>query len=299
LFSMLNLCSCLTALALLAVGGLEASQTRVASSSPVRQIDHIMIRTGNPDELYSFLTATLTLPIAWPLTSPREGVMTGGVGVGNVNLEAIRFPGQTELQPRLLGFALEPSPLDESVRQLTLRGLALGDRREIVGSRPDGSRGALWTNVALRQFSDSDNPADATHYVFLSEYSAAYLDVAQRRARLRQQLAASGGGSLGVVGLKEVIVGVSDLESARRLWQRLLDPARSSGPGTWQVGDGPAIRLVSAPQNRMQALVIRVASLDRAKAFLRANNLLGAETEGHVSIASSKLAGVDIRLVSR
>jgi hypothetical protein len=44
-----------------------------------------MIRTGDPRDRYAFLAETLQLPIAWPMTSPREGVMTGGLGFGNVN----------------------------------------------------------------------------------------------------------------------------------------------------------------------------------------------------------------------
>jgi hypothetical protein len=136
-------------------------------------------------------------------------------------------------------------------------------------------------------------------HVFLSEYSAAYVDVRQRRARLRQQLATRGGGPLGIVDVKEVVIGVANLGAARRLWDLLLHPAPSSGPETWQVGDGPAIRLVPAPQSRMEALVVRVASLDTAKIFLRENRLLGAEAEGHVIIDSPRLGAVELRLVSR
>ena len=82
-------------------------------------------------------------------------------------------------------------------------------------------------------------------------------------------MAESGGGPLGVEDVKEVIVGVSDLEAARSLWQRLLDPAPISGSSSWQVGDGPAIRLVQAKDNTAQGLVIRFTSLQRAKAFLQ------------------------------
>src|SRR5687767_11777379 len=64
------------------------------TSPPIRQIDHIMIRTASPHELYAFFTETLQLPVAWPITSPRAGVTTGGVGFGNVNVEAIQFTGQ-------------------------------------------------------------------------------------------------------------------------------------------------------------------------------------------------------------
>lgn len=70
----------------LLAGSDSSSQTR-AASQPIRQIDHIMIRTGDPRELYAFFAETLQLPIAWPLTSPRPGVMTGGIGFGNVNVE--------------------------------------------------------------------------------------------------------------------------------------------------------------------------------------------------------------------
>jgi catechol 2,3-dioxygenase-like lactoylglutathione lyase family enzyme len=291
---------CLLSVALLTVGGSEiGSQTQRAKSQPIRQIDHIMIRTGNPQELYAFFTEILGLPIAWDMTSPRAGVATGGVAFGNVNVEAIQFPGQRDPRPRLVGFALEPSGLDESLSELTSRGITSGKRRPLIAVGPDGSKNTLWTNVTLQQFSDVDSPANATLHIFLSEYNATYVDVEERRARLRRQLVEAGGGPLGVVAVKEVIIGATDLATARRLWQRLLDPTPSSTSDTWQVGSGPAIRLVSARENRIQALVIRVTSLERAKLFLREQQLLGADSDGYLAINPSKVGGLDIRLVDK
>jgi catechol 2,3-dioxygenase-like lactoylglutathione lyase family enzyme len=279
--------------------GSESNSQTQATSQPIRQIDHIMIRTGDPRELFAFFAETLQLPIAWPMTSPRAGVMTGGVGFGNVNVEAIQVPGQTDSRPRLLGFAFEPSALDESLIELKRRGLTFGERRPLVATGPDGSQRTLWTNVTLRQFSDSDSPADATVHIFLSEYSPTYINVDERRARLRAQLVNSGGGPLGVVDVKEVIIGVVDLEAARQLWQTLLNPTPSAASNTWQVGGGPAVRLVRANENRIEALVIRVASLERAKAFLRERQLLGAQTAGQVTIDLPKAGGLALRLVDR
>src|SRR5687767_11523674 len=290
---------CLLSVALLTAGGTEVgSQTQGATAQPIRQIDHIMIRTGNPRELYAFFTKTLGLPIAWPITSPRAGVVTGGVAFGNVNVEAIQFPGQRDARPRLVGFALEPSGLDESLSELNRRGITSGERRPLTAVGADGAKNTLWTNVTLRQLSDADSPANATLHIFLSEYSPSYVDVEERRARLRKQLSEGRGGPIGVVDVKEVIIGAADLEMARRLWQRLLDPARSA-TNTWQVGNGPAIRLVSATEDRIQTLVIRVESLDRAKAFLRDKQLLGAESDGQVAIDPPKVGGLDIRLVGK
>ena len=279
-------------------GSASSSQTR-ATAQPIRQIDHIMIRTGDPRALYAFFVDTLRLPVAWPLTSPRAGVMTGGVGFGNVNVEAIQFPGQTDPRPRLLGFAFEPSALDESLIELKRRGLTSGERRPLVATGPDGSRRTLWTNVTLPQFSDSDSPADATMHIFLGEYSPTYVNVDERRARLRAELVNSGGGPLGVVDVKEVIIGAVDVEMARRLWQTLLDPMPSATSNTWQIGPGPALRLVPARENRVEALLIRVASLERASAFLRKNQLLGVEAAGQVTIDPSGIGGLDLRLVER
>lgn len=281
------------------LGGSEGRSQTPATAHPIRQIDHIMIRTGDPRELYAFFAETLQLPIAWPMTSPRPGVVTGGVGFGNVNVEAIQLPGQTDPRPRLVGFAFEPSTLDESLIELNRRGLASGPRRPLVATGPDGSRRTLWTNVTLRQFSDSDSPADATIHIFLGEYSPTYVNVDERRARLRARLVDSGGGPLGVVDVKEVIIGAVDVEMARRLWQRLLDPTPSATSNTWQIGTGPAVRLVPASENRVQALLITVASLERAKAFLREKQLLGVDAPGQVTIDPSKIGGLDLRLVER
>jgi hypothetical protein len=111
------------------------------------------------------LTEVLQLPVAWPLMSPRPGVTTGGVAFGNVNVEAIRIPGRKDKASRLVGFAFEPSPLDECLAELNRRGITYGERRPLFSVGPDGSRNIQWTNVTLRQFSDSDGPADATMHI--------------------------------------------------------------------------------------------------------------------------------------
>ena len=90
-----------------------------------------------------------------------------------------------------------------------------------------------------------------------------------------------------------------DVELARRLWQRLLDPTPPATSNTWQIGSGPAVRLVPASENRIQALLIRVASLERAKAFLRKKQLLGMDAAGQVAIDPAKIGGLDLRLVER
>jgi hypothetical protein len=273
-----------------------AAHVKEPAPPPVRRIDHIMIRTDDPGKLYALFTGTLQLPVAWPLAT-RGGVTSGGVGFGNTNVEAIQFPGQTRSHALLAGFGFEPSPLAECLAELDRRDVTYGEPRPFVVTGQDGSKQTLFTNVTLRQFSDADRPADATMHIFLSEYSPTYVDIEQRRARLRRELQERSGGPLGVRVVKEVIVGAADLKAATRLWGRLLEPWRPSAPGLWQVGDGPAIRVVRAGESKLQGFVISVVSLRLAKAVLRERGLLGSVTEKDATIDPSKIQGLNIRLV--
>ena len=272
------------------------AQVKTSASPPVRQVDHIMIRSDEPDSLYAFFTETLQLPVAWPLAT-RGGVTSAGVGFGNVNVEAIKFPGQKPSRAQLVGFGFEPSPLAECLTELERRGIRYGELRPFVVTQPDGSKKTLFTNVTLQQFSDSDRPGDATMHIFLSEYSPNYVDIRQRHERLRKEILGSGGGPLGVKAVREVIVGATDLKAAVMLWARLLQPRRPSAPGLWEVGDGPSIHVVEAEENKLQGLGISVVSLRRAKAFLLEKGLLGSVSDKEVTIDPAKIQGVNIRLV--
>lgn len=61
------------------------AQAQLQPQSPIQHIDHIMIRTDRPAEIYALLTDVLRLPVAWPLAD-RGGVVSGGVGFGNNSL---------------------------------------------------------------------------------------------------------------------------------------------------------------------------------------------------------------------
>jgi hypothetical protein len=131
--------------------------------------------------------------------------------------------------------------------------------------------------------------------VFLSEYNPVYVDAEQRRARLRHELAAREGGPLGIRGVEEIVVGTTDLDAANRLYGKLLAPTQPVS-GVWRIGDGPAIRLVRADRNLVHGLLVRVASLARARAFLEERKLLGSASEMRVTIAPSKIHGLNIAL---
>lgn len=198
--------------ALVVLGCVELTGQRQPAEPPIRQIDHVMTKADDPREVFALFTETLGLPIAWPLEERGGGVVSGGVGFGNVNVEAIRFPGQRTLPSRaqVTGFGFEPSPLRACLDELQRRGVPLGPVRPLIVTDATGAKQTLFTNVTLLGLSETPLPADAAMHIFLSEYSPTYVDVAGRHARIRKELVASGGGPLGVDSMREVVVGVSD-----------------------------------------------------------------------------------------
>ena len=276
--------------------GSVAQTKKEEPAQPIRQIDHVLIKTSDPKYLYSFFTDTLQLPIAWPIAT-YNGFTSGGVAFGNVNIEVIRFAGTNDsphdgrIQAQLVGFAFEPSPLADSLRELERRGVTHGTPEPYLSTGPDGSKKRLWTTVTLLQFTDQVTE------IFLCEYNPSFINAEDNREQLRRQLLSRKGGPLGVESVKEILFGTTDLEKARRLWQQLLE-SLPTARGVWKVGNGPAIRLVEARENAIQGIIVNVKSLSRARTFLKQKGLLGHSSPHEVAIDPSKVKGLSIKLVA-
>ena len=278
----------MAAIGFCAPSAVGSSPAPVLTPNLVRQIDHVLISSNKAKELFSLLSETFEFPIAWPMSN-YGSFASGGVAVGNVNLEVVRSADSlTGAGARLVGFALEPAPLRASLLELDVRRIPHGAPAPFRSKRLIGSSTTLWTTVALPSVS-----SDAVN-VFFCEYGH---DVPARRDRLHEQLRSREGGPLSVQSVEEIVCGTVDLKQTEEHWQRLLNPLQPSSPGMWQLGAGPAIHVVQADQDEIQQLIITVKSLEQARRFLRKRNLLGTDRPAAVTIASSLLQGLSITLV--
>ena len=271
-----------------------AAQIGIRKGPIVRQVDRILIESGNPEALFAFFSGDLQLPEAWPLAE-NQGYMSGGLGAGNVNIEIYRY-GQRKGAPlrkaslaRFAGLALEPYPLADALRELEAGGIPHDSPQPTISMLPDGTKGVVWTTVPLPSFSKSGIS------VFLYEHSQAFLKVDVRRKQLGNRLMLNNGGPLGIQSVREVVLSATDFNKERAAWQRLLGAQTASG--NWSPGSGPAIRLVPGSQDRIQRLVIRVRSLAPAKALLQKKRLLGTVSGNEISIDPVKIQGLGITLV--
>jgi hypothetical protein len=262
----------------------------------VRQVDRILIESGDPKALFNFFFADLQLPEAWPLAE-NQGYISGGVGVGNVTLELYRYtqrndaPARKPAEAHFAGLALEPYPLADALRELKTAGIPFSSPEPYVSKLPDGSRGVLWTTVPLPSFSKSGTS------IFLYEYSSAFLKVDVTRRQLGNRLILNNGGPLGIQSVREIVIASTDFEKEKAAWKLLLGGSNASG--SWSLGDGPAIRLAQGTDNRIQKIIFQVKSLNQAKAFLKKKQLLGAVSANEVSLNPSQVQRLNISLAEQ
>jgi len=275
------------------------------------------------------------LPVA-RLPGWQSGVVVlGNVGLEVIRPAPGRRVGVPLDQGRF-GIALEPEPLEAAIAELDRRSVPhlspfpdptpppsgglfafdpksvppwtlvvicgfLGDRKlaRLASRTPPAV--ARWNTRMLVRFWGKQ-VADRmlqlitqTPQVFLVEFHP-QIRAAVDPDRMRGLLDDAGGGRIGLTGVRELVIGVPDIEREIERWQALLEPAPALGAGHWQLPSGPAIRLESSP-GLSQRLICEVKDIDAAAAFLREQDLLGNSTDGEVQIAPAALADLDLRLV--
>lgn len=119
----------------------------------------------------------------------------------------------------------------------------------------------------------------------------------EKRAADRASLEAQRGGALGVESVKEIVASVKDVEEVNSRWRNFLAPTTEAASNVWEIADGPAVRLISANENAIQTLVLKVSSLKRAESFLDEMGMVGSVVQDQLTITPEKIYGLDVRLV--
>lgn len=304
--------------------------------SIVKYVDHISILVHDIRELFSFFTDTLNLPVVWPVASYGP-ILSGIVSVGNANIEVFQYGSQKKvlkeniIRARIYAIAFGPHDLLTSLSQLAARDIPHSPPIPLWGSTTDGYRGKLWTNIliggllgrrsftfqisrllrgntnfsrivgmligwisGIRWAQSFIRKALGENIILLTEYNHR---VSHASTDIINQHGTQDSRSLGIIAVKEVIIGLQNFEEKLHRWQDLISPNAPTAQGVWQLGQGPVIRLVPASLDSIQTLLLRIRSLDQARDFLARKNFLGKVSDDHISIDPIKIQGLDIRLV--
>ena len=271
------------------ISGMGAEPSTGGTQPLIRQIDHVLVSSAEGKTLFTLLSDTLQLPVAWPWAD-YGGFASGGISLGNVNLEIFQDSkrdraGRTS---SLLGFALEPGPLRTTLPALDALGITRGKPVPFRSRQPDGSNAIRWTTVSLPFVS-----SEAVN-IFLCEYTH---DVPARRRELQDQLRSRSGGPLTLLQVREVVYGASQSQRMQERWQTLLKPVTAASTGAWPIGPGPALRVVAAERDGIRGMEIQVRSLRDARECLRRHGLLGGEAPGRLTLAGPAVDGLNLTLV--
>jgi hypothetical protein len=310
---------------------------RMSLSSLVKYIDHLMIHVDTDADTFSqfvsLWTDLLGCPLAFPLTplvrEPQMVFSSLGLFAGNVYLELYQLgassPERPQLSPctqtaRLYGVAFEPQQEDitRSLWELHARQIPFLPPLLLHGDQ-DGAATTSWTMIFLGDFLGSDLSQARTmrqdqflgglHTVFsrglffLSQFSRdSYQQTRVLRPqhlRLRERLATS---PVGLLSVREIVVGATDVAAAHQLMQRLCAPREPEGKeaNVWRFEQGPAIRLEACAEDRLLALVFQVRSVEQARTFLRQCALLDPQEDqahdGALLLNTTALLGLAIFL---
>jgi hypothetical protein len=232
-------------------------------SRTVWGVDHIYIPLRGAEEAFRSLTDGVKLPTAWPYAAYGD-FASGGINFGNVNLEVLAHsdvvPAFSAAEPaQVRGIAFHPVSTPELIAELDRRKLAHSPAQVFPPGTSVGT-GAMWTNTWFETVS-----IGATN-VFACEY---HLPGAHDYEVRQRALDGAGGGTLGLLGVREIVLESADMVAARERWQRLLDPVPQAVPGYWRFDHGPALRLVAGSRDGVVDLVLNVRSVESAKPALQ------------------------------
>jgi hypothetical protein len=283
----------------------------------VRAIAEIGIRAERPDQLFAFFTQALGLPVTSRSSSG------GSFSLGNLTLEIGTGPASAMggiTRSHTLALASNGQPLAEIAETLRARGiLHTAPLARVAQPAPERAPALRQTRLYLGGL--LDDTVWASSLFFLSRVASigtAAQTAPGLGAALQQLLDRSfpdgvvcftqgldsyrqraTGGPLGIVRAQEVRVGVLDVVSASARWGRLLEPHTSQSRGCWQIGEGPALRLVSCKRAGIQLLVLQVRALAAARAYLAERGLLGFYTDDELTLRLPQAPDLHIRLVER
>ncbi len=269
-----------------------------ASDTPptaiVKGVDHFFATSSTPEPLYRFFRDTLGLPEVYPFRS-YDGFASGVVSMGNVLFEVVVWdvPAGDTLRTEFKGIAFEPTErLPITLTRLRDHGFAYQKPDSVMYTTPDGTRALGYVNVPL-DGPDGLPPAGAS--IFINDNLGSER-AAERRRVGANELARRGGGALGVLGVRELVIGVEDTATALVQWRQLLETPAQEKHGVLTFPGGPALRFVEAPTGGILEMAIRVRSLEHAERVLVDHGMLRKDG-GYVMIALPNAGGLRIRLM--
>jgi hypothetical protein len=260
----------------------------IKADAQITKIEHFFASSPQAEKLFHFFSKDLGLPVVWNFQTWTD-FSSGGVTLGNVAFELVNYKGVNKTW--FDGIALEPrQPVEEFIKDI--------DRNRIVHDTIQhntwiNDKGVFvgWSNLGLM------NVLPVESNLFICDYKAREA-VLSGRNKAGDKLKQLNGGALGIISMKEIIIGTTDYKKHKRELQKLPGIKKKS-KGLFVFSEGPDIRLRPASINGNQKIIVHVKSLPAAKEFLQKKNWLGEVNRKSIFISPQVIEGLKIELVEK
>lgn len=257
-----------------------------AAFAQINKVEHFFVTSPEADALFSLFNTKLGTPIVWDYQNWGE-FESGGVSFGNVVFEFVNYKGVSKT--KFEGMALEPK---QSIEVFIKLLDSLHIQHDTIESNTyvskDGSVGG-WSNLNLRNLL----PDEAG--LFICDYKRRK-EVYENRKASSDSLKSSNGGPVGIIYLKEIVIGATNYLLHKGELLKL--PGISEGPNDlFNFKEGPAIRLKRSEANGIEKIVLKVHSLNTAKQYLTSKSLLGKSSANSIYINERAIDGLQIELI--
>ena len=256
------------------------------ANAQIIRVQHFDAHTTHAPELFELFKTKFKLPLIYDY---REygNFSSGGLWFGNSILEFVNYEGLAPGKALFKGIALEPiQHTDAIVRMLDDYGVVHGPP-VTAGFTVDNIEKTYWTNIALKE------PGSDDVRVFVCDYTDRAL-VNNLKKKARKIFTEQGGGPLGIIGLKKIIIETSDLEKTLQGWIS-IPGAKKTGNNHFSFFDGPEIIVEKADKDGIKEIQVQVRSVEAASKFLMENQMIFMENKT-ILINPGKVFGLRIIL---
>ncbi|HEV8080403.1 MAG TPA: hypothetical protein VGP43_06815 [Chitinophagaceae bacterium] len=257
-------------------------------NAQINKIDHFFVSSPKAEKLFKLFKEELKLPVAWEYKT-WGSFSSGAVSLGNVAFEFVSF--DSVKTTKFDAIALEArQPTEEFILVLDSRKIAHDTIEYNTYKKKDGSIGG-WSTLNLRNLL----PEDAG--LFICDYKERDM-ILKATTSDSAELIKQKGGSLGVIALKEIVVGsINPLNNKKELSK--LPGVIQGKKEVYNFMQGASIRLIKSNVGSIEKIVIRIHSITAARKYLKLHNLLGRSSDASLYIDPKAIEGLTIELLSK
>lgn len=260
----------------------------VSLNAQVIKIDHFFASSAIAENLFILFKTKFELPVEWDYKT-YGGFSSGAVTLGNTALEFVNYKDVSKT--KFEGIALLPQQSVEEIIKLLDDVSIKHDTIESNTYKMSNGSMAGWSNMGLNELL----PEEIT--LFIYDYKNRQ-ELLQSIKKTQDSLKNKKGGPLGIVSLKEIVIG-SNKSSLHKNQLIKLPGINLDDNNLFGFTDGPSIRLVNSNNNGIEKIIIKVHSVDLVKKYLTSQNLMGSFTKNSVFIDTAAIDGLVIEFTDQ